>query len=244
MTPCPLGSFCDVDNMSAATACTAGSFCNATLLTAPAGVCDAGSACPTGAAAMAPCSAGFFCLAGAPFAFGAAQNFLFTEFYASFSVTDSSLSSPAIGGPPGRGWLTAAGSPLIGTPGNYNPIVWSNGDSRAGGTANFQTVSEGFIYSLNATTIMFQVSADDGFAVYLGGVAVVSRWFCCSSPFTSSSVSLSAGFTSFIVRYFNSWGSGNLNFAYQLGGVGGFQTDGTGVFFSSSQRWYVGVLIV
>ena len=161
------------------------------------------------------------------------QNFLATDFYVTSTDTVSVL------GPPNEGWLATAGSALIGTSGAYNPIVWSASDSRAGGAATFQSISEGFAYSNVTTKIQFQVWASAGLGIYLGGTTVYEKWICCSAGDLTGNFTLGAGYTSLAIRF---WGgpSMSLTVAFKLGGVGSFQTSGLGLFFSSTQRWYGG----
>ena len=72
--PCPLGTYnpnYGIDSDSDCLACPAGQFCNDTGLSSPAGDCDAGYLCVSGAAHSGPtdgvndlCPLGHYCLSG------------------------------------------------------------------------------------------------------------------------------------------------------------------------------------
>ncbi len=79
----------------------------------------------------------------------------------------------------------------------------------------------GYLYSPVATTVTFQVSSDDGVALYFNGTNVISAaaWtYHGTTTYTSASLTVNAGYNPFRLLFFEGSVTGVLTFSYQLAG--------------------------
>jgi hypothetical protein len=153
---------------------------------------------------------------------------------------------PDIGGPPtlagnGANWgslitgtfTSAPGATLnSNTPGPTNVIWYGNNNGYyPGGVANYAAVYAGFIYSATGGTIQFQFNTDDGMVVFFNGVNVLSSWTPQGdTQYTSGVLTLPAGYTPVVSRWFDTGGGGISLLRTNING-GGFTENGTGRYF-------------
>jgi hypothetical protein len=153
---------------------------------------------------------------------------------------------PDIGGPPtlagnGANWgslitgtfTSAPGATLnSNTPGPTNVIWYGNNNGYyPGGVANYAAVYAGFIYSATGGTIQFQFNTDDGMVVFFNGVNVLSSWTPQGdTQYTSGVLTLPAGYTPVVSRWFDTGGGGISLLRTNING-GGFTEKGTGRYF-------------
>jgi hypothetical protein len=154
------------------------------------------------------------------------SNYLWSQFR---NMTSSSPSFIA----GGSGWGAA-----IGTPSNYNPINYQDGDSRIGQSDQVGIVCKGYFYSASNTTVQFRIVVDDGGYVWFNNVAVITNAWVLQgdTAYTSATLNVSAGYTPFQYNFFE-WGGGMTCELYYSVAGGAFTADGTGRFFydASSQ---------
>jgi hypothetical protein len=148
---------------------------------------------------------------------------------------------PSVDGPTGGGW----GTPITGTftsaPGatlNSNTpgptsVIWygNNNGYYPAGNASYSAVYTGFIYSATGGTIQFQFNTDDGMVVFFNGSNVLSSWTGQGdTQYTSGSVTLPAGYTPIVSRWYDGGGGGQSILRTNING-GGFTENGAGRYF-------------
>ena len=166
---------------------------------------------------------------------------LWAKFYTNAGQPDSN-------GPPGNSAGTSGsawGTPIIGTftsgpagtlgsntPGPTNVIHYGNNDGyQPGGNANYQAVYSGFIYSATGGTIQFQMQTDDGMRVDYNGANVIIAWQPQGATnYNSASLTMPAGYTPIVVRWYDSGGGGQSIMWYNMNGTG-YNSNGAGVYF-------------
>jgi hypothetical protein len=162
----------------------------------------------------------------------------FTGLWAKFYTQTG---GPSINGPTGGGW----GTPITGTftsaPGatlNSNTpgptsVIWygNNNGYYPAGNASYSAIYTGFIYSASGGTIQFQFNTDDGMVVFFNGVNVLSSWTGQGdTQYTSGSITLPAGYTPIVSRWYDGGGGGQSILRTNING-GGFTDNGAGRYF-------------
>lgn len=125
---------------------------------------------------------------------------------------------PSINGPGGAGWGAKLWS---------GPILNLVNITDAFLTATIQQSDYiladigGYLYSPTATTVTFQVSSDDGSALYFNGTNVISAsaWtYHGTTTYTSAAVTVNAGYNPIRLLYFEGSVTSLLTMSYQLAG--------------------------
>jgi hypothetical protein len=78
----------------------------------------------------------------------------------------------------------------------------------------------GYLYSPVATTVQFQVTSDDGSALYFNGTNVISAaaWtYHGATTYTSATLTVNAGYNPFRLLFFEGAVTGVLTMSYKLG---------------------------
>ena len=162
----------------------------------------------------------------------------FTGLWAKFYTQTG---GPSVNGPDGGGW----GTPITGTftsapgatlnsntPGPTNVIWYGNNNGYyPAGNASYSAVYTGFIYSASGGTIQFQFNTDDGMVVFFNGVNVLQSWAGQGdTQYTSGSITLPAGYTPIVSRWYDGGGGGQSILRTNING-GGFTENGAGRYF-------------
>ena len=80
----------------------------------------------------------------------------------------------------------------------------------------------GFIYSASGGTIQFQFNTDDGMVVFFNGVNVLQSWAGQGdTQYTSGSITLPAGYTPIVSRWYDGGGGGQSILRTNINGGGG-----------------------
>lgn len=127
----------------------------------------------------------------------------------------------------GTGWGAA-----IGTPSNYNPINFQDGDSRIGQSDQVGIVCKGYFFSSSNTTVQFRIVVDDGGYVWFNNTAVITNAWRLQgdTAYTSATLNVTSGYTPFQYNFYE-WGGGmTCELYYSVAGAA-FTADGTGRFF-------------
>jgi hypothetical protein len=96
----------------------------------------------------------------------------------------------------------------------------------------------GYLYSPVATTVIFQVTSDDGSALYFNGTNVINAaaWtYHGATTYTSASVTVNAGYNPFRLFYFEGAVTGLLTMSYQLAGKPNQQALNCNFFYNYNQ---------
>jgi hypothetical protein len=96
----------------------------------------------------------------------------------------------------------------------------------------------GYLYSPVATTVIFQVTSDDGSALYFNGTNVINAaaWtYHGATTYTSASVTVNAGYNPFRLFYFEGAVTGVLTMSYQLAGKPNQQALNCNFFYNYNQ---------
>lgn len=166
---------------------------------------------------------------------------LWAKFYTNTgSVPDSNGPPGNSAGSSGSGWGTAltgtftSGSRVLGsnTPGPTNIIHYGNNDGyQPVSTYNYSAIYSGFMYSATGGTIQFQMQTDDGMRVDYNGANVLNQWQQQGATnYNSASLTMPAGFTPIIIRWYDTGGGGQSIFWYNMNGAG-YNSNGAGVYF-------------
>jgi hypothetical protein len=138
---------------------------------------------------------------------------LYATFY-NMTFTDGTT-VPSINGPGNAGW----GAQLWSGP--ITDLVNINDEyliSRAKQDNYVAIQISGYLYSPVATTVTFQITADDGGAVIFNGVTVINGWvYQGPTTYTSATVTVNAGYNPIILRFFEGAVSCIFQFSYKLG---------------------------
>lgn len=167
---------------------------------------------------------------------------LWAKFYANTgSIPDSNGPPGNLAGSSGSGWGTAltgtftsgpAGINGSNTPGPTNIIHYGNNDGyQPVSSYNYSAVYSGFMYSATGGTIQFQMQTDDGMRVDYNGANVIIAWQQQGATnYNSSSLTMPAGFTPIVIRWYDTGGGGQSILWYNINGAG-YVMDGTGVYY-------------
>ena len=171
---------------------------------------------------------------------------LWAKFYTNGGSPDSNGPPGNSAGTSGSGW----GTPIIGTftsgptgtngsntPGPTSIIHYGIDNGYVpGGNNNYQAIYTGFIYSGSGGTIQFRVLTDDGFRVDYNGANVILSWQGQGATYYYSSVlTMPAGYTPIVMRWFDGGGGGQSWMWYSMNG-GSYNDDGTGVYFYATSN--------
>jgi len=160
---------------------------------------------------------------------------LWAKFYTNTgSVPDSNAAG-------GSGWGTAitgtftsgpAGVNGSNTPGPTNIIHYGNNDGyQPAGNYNYAAVYSGFIYSAAGGTIQFQMQTDDGMRVDFNGANAINQWQQQGATnYNSASLTLPAGFTPIVIRWYDTGGGGQSILWHNINGAG-YNSNGSGVYY-------------
>ncbi len=148
------------------------------------------------------------------------SNFLWSQFR---NITSNAPSCNA----GETGWGAA-----IGRAGAYNPINYSDNDSRIGQNDNFGVVCKGYFYSTSNTYVQFRILVDDGGYVWYNNIPVISTAWKVqgATTYTSPFLSTNTGYNPFQFNYFEWSGGATCQLSYSVAG-GAFTSDGSGRFF-------------
>jgi hypothetical protein len=165
------------------------------------------------------------------------SNGLYAKFYTNTGSIPNSNGPPSVSG--GSNW----GTPITGifnntlwtgsnTPGPTNFIYYGNNyGAYPAGNGNYSGIYSGFIFSAAGGTIQFQIVTDDGMRLDFNGVNAINQWQQQgATTYTSASLTLPAGYTPIIMRWYDTGGGGASIMSYNINGAG-FTSNGTGVFF-------------
>ena len=167
---------------------------------------------------------------------------LWAKFYTNTgSIPDSNGPPGNSAGSSGSGWGTAltgtftsgpTGVNGSNTPGPTNIIHYGNNDGyQPVSTYNYSAVYSGFMYSASGGTIQFQMQTDDGMRVDYNGANVIIAWQQQGATnYNSASLTMPAGFTPIVIRWYDTGGGGQSILWYNINGAG-YVMDGTGVYY-------------
>ena len=139
---------------------------------------------------------------------------------------------PSIAGPGSSDWGSQ-----IGSPNPYNTISFTNYDARVPISENFGSVSKGLIYSATPTVVTFVVVSDNnGIALLFNGTTIISSWNPVSGNdgYSSSSVTLPAGYTPLELRLFHRYDYGSWYLMWDIGSIGYYQVTSYGRMFHTA----------
>jgi hypothetical protein len=143
---------------------------------------------------------------------------LYATFY-NLTFTDGTT-VPSINGPGGAGWGAKLWSGPIPDLVNINDAYLTKTFRQSDYVA---AQIGGYLYSPVATTVTFQVSSDDGSAIYFNGANVTLTgtgiaWdYHGTRTYTSSALTVNAGYNPFRLLFFEGGGEGILTMSYKLG---------------------------
>ena len=165
---------------------------------------------------------------------------LWTKFYTNTgSIPDSNGPPGNTSGTSGSGWGTAitgvfSGGDLANSniPGVSSRIYYGNNYGySAGGNANYSGIYTGYIYSAGGGTIQFQFITDDGSRVdFNNSVALISWGGQGATTYTSAVLTLPAGYTPFLMRWYDTGGGGANLLQFSINGAG-YTSNGSNVYF-------------
>jgi hypothetical protein len=160
---------------------------------------------------------------------------LWAKFYTNTgSIPDSNIATGSGWGTPISGTFTSGPTGTNGsnTPGPTNVIHYGNNDGyQPGGNYNYSAVYSGFMYSATSGTIVFHIQTDDGFRLDYNGSNMINAWGQQgATDYYSSQVSMPAGYTPIIMRWYDTGGGGQSRMWYNRNSVGDSE-DGTGVYY-------------
>jgi hypothetical protein len=129
---------------------------------------------------------------------------------------------------------TFVGSPYNGsnTPGGSSVFYYGNNFGVfPSGNGNFSYIARGSFFSATSGTIQFIMETDDGMRVDFNNVNVLNQWQQQGQTgYTSAVLSLPAGYTPLLVRWYDTGGGGASLLRWSING-GGYTSNGTGVLF-------------
>jgi hypothetical protein len=163
---------------------------------------------------------------------------LYVKTYANTgSIPDNNGPATAAGSSGNWGALlttTFVGAPYSGsnTPGGSSVFYYGNDFGiYPSGNLNFSYIARGSFFSATSGTIQFQIETDDGMRVDFNNVNVLNQWQQQGrTGYTSASVTLPAGYTPLLIRWYDTGGGGCSLFRWSING-GGYSSNGSGVLF-------------
>jgi len=166
---------------------------------------------------------------------------LWAKFYSITGQPDSNGPAGNSAGTSGSGWgsllqgtFTSGPSGTLGsnTPGPTNIIYYGDQDGYVPvSTTDYAAIYSGYMYSASGGTIQFQIQTDDGFRLdYNGANAILSWQGQGATNYYSAVLTMPAGYTRIIMRWFDTGGPGMSRMWYSING-GSYNPDGTGVYY-------------
>ena len=140
---------------------------------------------------------------------------LYASLY-NLTFTDGST-VPSINGPGGSGWGSKLWSGPILNALNINDAFLSKTIQQPDYVA---AVVAGYLYSPVATTVTFQVTSDDGSALYFNGTNIINAaaWtYHGPTTYTSSEATVNAGYNPIRILFFEGGGGALLQMNYRFG---------------------------
>lgn len=99
------------------------------------------------------------------------------------------------------------------------------------GNTNFSLIVSGYIYSAGGGTIQFRIVTDDGFRLDFNNANAINQWQQQgATTYTSGVLTLPAGYTPIIMRWYDTGGGGNATMEYNINSAG-YTSNGTGVYY-------------
>lgn len=104
------------------------------------------------------------------------------------------------------------------------------------GNTNYSLIASGLIYSAVGGTIQFRIVTDDGFRLDFNGTNAINQWQQQgATTYTSASLSLPAGYTPIIMRWYDTGGGGAATMEYNINSAG-YTSNGTNVYFYAASN--------
>ena len=162
---------------------------------------------------------------------------LWVKFYTNSGSQPNSNGPPASSG--GSGWGTPITGTMTGTlfngsntPGASSVIYYgTNFNAYPQGNINYSGIYTGLFYSAVGGTVIFQMATDDGMRVDFNGTNVLLSWTPQGeTAYTSATLTLPAGYTPIVMRWFDTGGGGASRLLWNINGSG-YTSNGAGVFF-------------
>ena len=153
-------------------------------------------------------------------------NYLITTYYYNTGAVPSSTGPSVLGG------NNSSWGSIIYTGQLINPLYYGNNYGiQPAGQYNYQATSTGYFYVPSACTVLFHIQSDDGALLIFDGTTVLSGWFVTApQDFYSSTLSVSAGYHTIRIYWFDSGGGGQMYFDWSING-GAYTNAGTGVLY-------------
>jgi hypothetical protein len=123
------------------------------------------------------------------------------------------------------------------TPGASSYIYYGNNYGIApSGNNNYSLIMSGLIYSAGGGTIQFRIVTDDGFRLDYNGANAINQWQQQgATTYTSATLSMPAGYTPIIMRWYDTGGGGAATMEYNMNGAG-YTSNGTNVYFYAASN--------
>jgi hypothetical protein len=123
------------------------------------------------------------------------------------------------------------------TPGPSSYVYYGNNYGIApSGNNNYSLIMAGAMFSAAGGTIQFQVVTDDGFRLdYNGANAILSWRGQGATTYTSAVLTMPAGYTPIVMRWFDTGGGGASIMSYNMNGTG-YTSNGTNVYFYATSN--------
>jgi hypothetical protein len=123
------------------------------------------------------------------------------------------------------------------TPGASSYIYYGNNYGIApSGNNNYSLIMSGLFYSAAGGTVQFRVVTDDGFRLDFNGANAILSWQPQgATTYTSATLSMPAGYTPILMRWYDTGGGGAATMSYSMNGAG-FTSNGTGVYFYAASN--------
>lgn len=168
---------------------------------------------------------------------------LYVKTYANTgSIPDNNGPATAAGNSGNWGALlttTFVGAPYAGsnTPGGSSVFYYGNNFGvYPSGNANFSYIARGSFFSATSGTIQFIMETDDGMRVDFNNVNVLNQWQQQGQTgYTSASLTLPAGYTPLLIRWYDTGGGGASLLRWSING-GGYSSNGSGVLFYATSN--------
>lgn len=118
------------------------------------------------------------------------------------------------------------------TPGPTNYMYYGNNYGiYPSGNTNYALIVSGFIYSAAGGNIQFRIVTDDGFRLDFNNANAINQWQQQgATTYTSAVLTLPAGYTPIIMRWYDTGGGGAATMEYNINSAG-YTSNGTGVYY-------------